>query len=62
MYSGRRVGGIVKKKKKKQSSKEAGMFFSFLFIFSRELGSNWKQQWGARHMKKNTQLYAAGQS
>lgn len=29
---------------KKQSPKEAGMFFLFLFIFSTELGSNWKQQ------------------
>lgn len=39
---------------KKQSPKEARMFF---FFFSRELGSNWKQQWGVGYMKKNTQLY-----
>lgn len=55
MYSGRRLGGTGEKAKSQRS-------MGVLFLFSRELGSNWKQQWGVGYMKKNTQLYTAGQS
>lgn len=41
---------------KNQSPEEPGMFFLFIYFFPRELESNWKQQWGVRYMKKNTQL------
>lgn len=40
---------------KNQRPEEPGMFFLFIFV-PRELESNWKQQWGVRYMRKNTQL------